>query len=167
MSLLARKRFARIDGISNSNIHIKVDKYIYPDLDPIQYYPSSHAVDPRNWQDDAGHFFWLVLISVVATHKALQSQGVNLVDFGKEIYQYKDRTFKLLTKDLADPETRLGDGVLVSILALFLAEMQRSAMGEWWAHFEGARQIIDLRGGLKFVSIQSPDLRSNLIYFML
>lgn len=80
-------------------------------------------MDPSSWQNGADHFFWLVLISVVATHKALQSQEINLVEFGKEIYQYKDRTFKMLTKDLVNPKTRLGDGLLLSILALFLAEV--------------------------------------------
>nr|KMM71528.1 hypothetical protein CPAG_07835 [Coccidioides posadasii RMSCC 3488] len=45
--------------------------------------------------------------------------------------------------------------------------MQRSAMGEWWTHCEGARRIIDLRGGLRSVYMQNPGLRSSLAYFML
>ncbi|WEW61603.1 hypothetical protein PRK78_007094 [Emydomyces testavorans] len=145
----------------------RVDNFIFPDLDPIIYYPCVHATEPTSWQEDVTHRFWDILITVVATHKAVRSQAIDQVEFSKEIYQYKDRTFKSLTKDLIHPKTQLGDDTLICVLALFMSEMQRSAKGEWWAHFEGARKIINLRGGLRAVSVQNPVLRSSLVYFML
>ncbi|EAS27689.3 uncharacterized protein CIMG_10294 [Coccidioides immitis RS] len=143
------------------------DNFMYPDLDPIIYRPCVHAMDPTSWQDGPTNLFWNILIAVVATHKAVSSQPTDQIEFSKEIYQYKDRTFKILAKDMTDPRTRLGDVTLISVLSLFMAEMQRSAMGEWWTHCEGARRIIDLRGGLRSVYMQNPGLRSNLAYFML
>ncbi|EEP78601.1 predicted protein [Uncinocarpus reesii 1704] len=102
-----------------------------------------------------------------AIHKAVRSQSKGQIEFSREVYQYKDRTFKSLTKDLLNPQARLSDDTLVCVLALFLAEMQQSATGEWWPHFEGAKKIIDLRGGLRSVSLQNPGLKATLAYFML
>ncbi|KAK2791935.1 hypothetical protein FQN52_004377 [Onygenales sp. PD_12] len=143
------------------------NKYVYPDIDPIIYYQSLPSVDPKSWQDDISNLLLHVLVTVVATHKAIQTQPDDQVSFGHELYQYKQQAFNKLNVHLQNPSTQLGDLTLICVMSLLMMEAQQSAYGEWWAHFEGARKIIELKGGIKAIYDQSPFLKSCLTYYIL
>ncbi|ODH44663.1 hypothetical protein ACO22_00820 [Paracoccidioides brasiliensis] len=143
------------------------NKYIYPEVDPIVYYQDLPTIDPKSWQDDISNMLFQILVSVVATHRAVKSQTDEKVSLGHEIYQYKQQAFRRLSFELGNPATQLGDLTLVCVLTLLLAETQQSAYGEWLAHFEGATKIIELKGGVKFTLDRCPQIKSSLTCYLL
>ncbi|PGH20809.1 hypothetical protein AJ80_03436 [Polytolypa hystricis UAMH7299] len=140
---------------------------VYPDIAPITHYRTLTYIYPKNWQSDISNLLWHILASVAATTVAVQTQQQDHVVFGQEIYQYRSDTFRRLNRELTRPESQLGDLTLLCILTLLLAEPQQSAVGAWWAHFEGARKIIELRGGLAAVCRQNPIFKPTLAYFII
>ncbi|PGG97903.1 hypothetical protein GX51_07077 [Blastomyces parvus] len=143
------------------------NKYIYPEVDPIVYYQDLPTIDPKGWQDDISNLLFSILVSAVATHKAVRSQQDEQVALGREIFQYKQQAFHRLSCELRNPQTQLGDVTLICVLTLLLVEMQQSAYGEWLAHFEGATTIIGLKGGVKAILERCPILKSALTCYLL
>ncbi|OAX85250.1 hypothetical protein ACJ72_00372 [Emergomyces africanus] len=143
------------------------NKYIYPEIDPIVYYQDLPTIDPKDWQDDVSNLLFNILVSAVATHKAVKSQQDDQISLGREIYQYKQQAFHRLNCELRNPKTQLGEITLICVLTLLLVELQQSAYGEWLAHFEGATTIIELKGGVKTVLDQCPILKSALTCYLI
>ncbi|PGH15588.1 hypothetical protein AJ79_02370 [Helicocarpus griseus UAMH5409] len=143
------------------------NKYIYPEIDPIVYYQDLPAINPKSWQDDVSNLLFHILVSVVATHRAVKSQQEDQVSFSREIFQYKQRAFQRLSCQLRNPKTQLDDLTLICVLTLLLAEIQLSAYGQWVPHFEGASKIIELKGGVKAVLDRCPIAKSGLTYYLI
>ncbi|PGH30465.1 hypothetical protein GX50_06756 [[Emmonsia] crescens] len=143
------------------------NKYIYPEIDPIVYYQDLPTIDPKSWQDDVSNLLFNILVSAVATHKAVKSQQDDQIALGREIYQYKQQAFHRLSCELRNPKTQLGDLTLICVLTLLLVEVQQSAYGEWLAHFEGATTLIQLKGGVKAVLDRCPILKSALTCYLI
>ncbi|EGE80771.1 hypothetical protein RJZ56_001984 [Blastomyces dermatitidis] len=143
------------------------NKYIYPEVDPIVYYQDLPTIDPKGWQDDVSNLLFSILVSAVATHRAVRSQPDEQVALGREVFQYKQQAFHRLSCELRNPQTQLGEVTLVCVLTLLLVEMQQSAYGEWLAHFEGATTIIGLKGGAKAILERCPILKSPLTCYLL
>ncbi|KAK2831897.1 hypothetical protein FQN49_007058 [Arthroderma sp. PD_2] len=139
---------------------------LVPDLDPINHSIRTESGDPTCWQEDLASILWNILICAVDTHKAIRSQPDDQVEIGRSVYKSKSQTFMRLNKKLADPKTQISDVTLISVLTLFLAETQLSAVGSWTTHFEGANHIIRLRGGVKTIAQQSKYLHGLLTFFM-
>ncbi|OJD24793.1 hypothetical protein ACJ73_03838 [Blastomyces percursus] len=143
------------------------NKYIYPEVDPIVYYQDLPTIDPKGWQDDVSNLLFSILVSAVATHRAVRSQPAEQVALGREVFQYKQQAFRRLNCELRNPLTQLGEVTLICVLTLLLVEMQQSAYGEWLAHFEGATTIIGLKGGVKTILERCPILKSPLTCYLL
>ncbi|DAA75732.1 TPA_exp: putative C6 transcription factor [Trichophyton benhamiae CBS 112371] len=145
---------------------------LVPDLDPINHVDVKAAEDPTAWQDDLASILWHVLICAVDTHKAIRSQPDSMdsgveVQVGREVYRSKSHTLRRISRNIADPETRISDVTLVGVLTLFMAETQLSAVGSWQTHFEGACHIIRMRGGVRTIARHSAGLNSLLTFFMI
>ncbi|ETS74089.1 hypothetical protein PFICI_13955 [Pestalotiopsis fici W106-1] len=54
----------------------------------------------------------------------------------------------------------------MSVICLLLSTMQQSAYGDWRAHLEGARRIIQMRGGLKEVISKNAYFKPLLAFFV-
>ncbi|KAK8059313.1 hypothetical protein PG996_009243, partial [Apiospora saccharicola] len=72
-----------------------------------------------------------------------------------------------LNDQLAHPGTQTSDAILLTVVALLITSMQSSAHPEWRAHLEGARRIIQLRGGLKIIIEDNPYFKPVLFYFIM
>ncbi|KAL1958564.1 hypothetical protein VTO42DRAFT_4161 [Malbranchea cinnamomea] len=159
-----------------------VNEKLYPDLNPIIYHPTLHAIYPKQWQDQLTDIIWYVLFAVVETHRAIQTSSFaynaihdalprdadHHLQLNREVYGYKSRAFRLLNEELQRPDRQLNDMTLTCVLTLLLAETQLAAVGGWHAHFQGANKIIQVRGGLAAVFRQIPYWRNDLLkYFML
>ncbi|EGD99416.1 C6 transcription factor [Trichophyton tonsurans CBS 112818] len=145
---------------------------LVPDLDPINHVDFKAAEDPTAWQDDLASVLWHVLICAVDTHKAIRSQPDSTsrqaeLQVGREVYRSKSHTLRRISRNLADPETRIADVTLVGVLTLFMAETQLSAVGSWQTHFEGACHIVRMRGGVGAIARHSAGLNSLLTFFMM
>ncbi|EFE43650.1 C6 transcription factor, putative [Trichophyton verrucosum HKI 0517] len=145
---------------------------LVPDLDPINHVDVKAAEDPTAWQDDLASILWHVLICAVDTHKAIRSQPDSMdsgveVQVGREVYRSKSHTLRRISRNIADPETRISDVTLVGVLTLFMAETQLSAVGSWQTHFQGACHIIRMRGGVRTIARHSAGLNSLLTFFMI
>lgn len=104
---------------------------LVPDLDPINHVDFKAAEDPTAWQDDLASVLWHVLICAVDTHKAIRSQPDSTspqaeLQVGREVYRSKSHTLRRISRNLADPETRIADVTLVGVLTLFMAEVDLS-----------------------------------------
>ncbi|GBF67196.1 hypothetical protein TMEN_9919 [Trichophyton mentagrophytes] len=145
---------------------------LVPDIDPINHVDFKAAEDPTAWQDDLASVLWHVLICAVDTHKAIRSQPDSTsrqaeLRVGREVYRSKSHTLRRISRNLADPETRIADVTLVGVLTLFMAETQLSAVGSWQTHFEGACHIIRMRGGVSAIARHSAGLNALLTFFMI
>ncbi|KAK2742560.1 hypothetical protein FQN57_005186 [Myotisia sp. PD_48] len=143
------------------------DKVLVPEMDPIVYTPRTRPVDPINMPDNLASLLWNTLICVVDTHKAIKTQPHESIAYGESVYKSKSQAYMALNNHLRDPDTQLAEVTLFCVLALFLAETQCGATGAWLAHFQGAKRIIELKGGLGKVRRQCPSLTVHLSYFML
>lgn len=113
-----------------------------------------------------------VLVSTAALHKLL-SRGVEPIEssalFQREVHVFALRieALRALNQQLAFPESQTSDATLLCVLALMIAAIQASPYGEWRSHIEGARRIIQMRGGLKRIIQSNPYFKPVLTYFIL
>ncbi|KAK8051008.1 fungal-specific transcription factor domain-containing protein [Apiospora rasikravindrae] len=84
-----------------------------------------------------------------------------------DIFALRSEALGALNDQLAHPSTQTSDATLLTVVALLITSMQSSAHTEWRAHLEGARRIIQLRGGLKKIIRDNPYFKPILIYFVM
>jgi hypothetical protein len=103
-----------------------VHEIIYPDVNPLLRHRTLPDIDTRGWQDDMTNLLLHIIVSIAATHKAVQSQSEKgPVILSREVYQYRSYALRRLNKELGDPKVQLNDFTLLCVMTLQLAEVSR------------------------------------------
>ncbi|KAK9425551.1 putative Fungal-specific transcription factor domain-containing protein [Seiridium unicorne] len=150
------------------------NQMICPDLVSLENHFNPYKVNLVNLQspDRLPEIYVKVLVSVASFHR-LMSHGPEptsssaLVQRDESVFQLRVEALQGLNQQLSLPDQQISDSTLLCVLSLMVASIQASAYTEWRAHLEGARRIIQLRGGLKKVITGNPYFKPVLTFFML
>jgi hypothetical protein len=174
---------------------ILVNKMICPDLVSLETHFNPYRVNLQT-VDRIPEIYVKVLVSVASFHR-LMSHGPEptstsaLVQRDADVFSLRVEALQGLNEQLSLPDQQTSDATLLCVLSLmvasvclfltsgssllilsyrlliFLIQIQASAYTEWRAHLEGARRIIQLRGGLKKIISVNPYFKPVLTFFML
>ncbi|KAI2602241.1 fungal-specific transcription factor domain-containing protein [Hypoxylon sp. NC1633] len=112
-----------------------------------------------------------LLVSTATLHRAMQedvafARSSAMVRRDQDLFHFRIRALREIKYRISIAELQTSDSTLMCVMCLLLATMQQSAYTDWRIHLEGARRIIQLRGGLKEVLTKSPHLKPLLALFM-
>ncbi|KAK8079649.1 hypothetical protein PG997_007467 [Apiospora hydei] len=113
-----------------------------------------------------------VLVATAGFHRLMTAgpepiSSSALIQRDIDVFALRSEALGALNDQLAHPGTQTSDATLLTVVALLITSMQSSAHTEWRAHLEGARRIIQLRGGLKKIIRDNPYFKPILIYFIM
>ncbi|KAK7928265.1 hypothetical protein PG985_005263 [Apiospora marii] len=113
-----------------------------------------------------------VLVATAGFHRLMTAgpeptPSSALIQRDIDVFALRSEALGALNDQLAHPGTQTSDATLLTVVALLITSMQSSAHTEWRAHLEGARRIIQLRGGLKKIIKDNPYFKPILIYFIM
>ncbi|KAK7966210.1 C6 transcription factor [Apiospora aurea] len=89
-----------------------------------------------------------------------------LVRRNRDLYNFKIQALQEVNEWLGQPEKQTSDSTLMCVICLLLSTMQQSAYTDWRAHLDGARRIIQMRGGLKAIITANPYFKPLLALFV-
>lgn len=116
---------------ANKSIKYLVYERIYPDINPFLHYRTLPALDVQSWQDDFTNLYLHIIVSISATHKAVQSrQQGSAVCLSREVYQYRSYALRRLNQRLRNPKAQLDDLTFICVLTLSLAEVSYSQLSK-------------------------------------
>ncbi|KAF3026731.1 hypothetical protein E8E14_014772 [Neopestalotiopsis sp. 37M] len=147
------------------------NKMICPDLVSLESHFNPYKVDIQS-VDRIPDIYVKVLVSVASFHR-LMSFGPEpdpssaLVQRDADVFALRVEALQGLNEKLSTPDEQTSDATLLCVLSLMVASIQASAYTEWRAHLEGARRIIQMRGGLKKIISVNPYFKPVLTFFML
>ncbi|KAK8128622.1 hypothetical protein PG984_009730 [Apiospora sp. TS-2023a] len=113
-----------------------------------------------------------VLVATAGFHRLMTAEPVPtsssaLIQRDIDVFALRTEALGALNDQLAHPGAQTSDATLLTVVALLITSMQSSAHTEWRTHLEGARRIIQLRGGLKNIIRDNPYFKPVLIYFIM
>ncbi|XXG98304.1 hypothetical protein Hte_004627 [Hypoxylon texense] len=113
-----------------------------------------------------------LLVSTSTLHRAMQGdvsfvRSSALVQRDQDLYQFRIRALQDINHRIGNPDVQTSDSTFMCVLCLLLSTMAQSAYTDWRVHLEGARRIIQLRGGLKKMISQNPFLKPLVAFFMI
>ncbi|KAI0158557.1 fungal-specific transcription factor domain-containing protein [Pestalotiopsis sp. NC0098] len=147
------------------------NKMICPDLVSLESHFNPYKVNIAT-VDRIPDIYVKVLVSVASFHR-LMSCGPDptpssaLVQRDADVFALRVEALRGLNEKLSLPDEQTSDATLLCVLSLMVASIQASAYTEWRAHLEGARRIIQMRGGLKKIVSVNPYFKPVLTFFML
>ncbi|KAH8681047.1 fungal-specific transcription factor domain-containing protein [Xylariales sp. PMI_506] len=147
------------------------NKMICPDLVCLETHFNPYRVNLQR-VDRIPEIYVKVLVSTAGFHR-LMSHGPEptsssaLVQRDVDVFALRIEALRGLNEQLSQPEQQTSDATLLCILSLMIASIQSSAYAEWRSHLEGARRIIQMRGGLKKIITDNPYFKPVLTFFML
>lgn len=147
------------------------NKMICPDLVSLESHFNPYKVNIGT-VDRIPDIYVKVLVSVASFHR-LMSYGPDptpssaLVQRDADVFALRVEALRGLNEKLSLPDEQTSDATLLCVLSLMVASIQASAYTEWRAHLEGARRIIQMRGGLKQIISVNPYFKPVLTFFML
>lgn len=102
-----------------------------------------------------------------------------------DLFSFRIRALQEVNQRLSLVHTQTSDSTLMCVICLLvqtvslsqappamvtwthiLVQMQQSAYTDWRVHLEGARRIIQLRGGLKEIVKENPFFKPLLAFFI-
>ncbi|KAK8041088.1 hypothetical protein PG994_014095 [Apiospora phragmitis] len=89
-----------------------------------------------------------------------------LVRRNRDLYNFKIQALQEVNEWLGQPDKQTSDSTLMCVICLLISTMQQSAYTDWRAHLDGARRIIQLRGGLKAIITANPYFKPLLALFV-
>ncbi|KAI1775129.1 fungal-specific transcription factor domain-containing protein [Hypoxylon cercidicola] len=113
-----------------------------------------------------------LLVSAATLHKAMQGdisfvRSSAMVRGDQDLFKFRIRALQDINYRISNPDLQTSDVTFMCVLCLLLSTMAQSAYTDWRAHLEGARRIIQLRGGLKKMISQNPFLKPLVVFFMI
>ncbi|KXH66318.1 hypothetical protein CSAL01_06821 [Colletotrichum salicis] len=130
------------------------------------FYPIEHCVDlPRSANSEALSFSW-ILQDKIFLHSALFyssaiHEHVQRCKPGKLTQFHLRRTIKLLNEALSQPDSHRNEAIFHVVLTLALMAGLWGDFGTTAVHLSGLRQIVRLRGGLRYLR-RHPKLHFKL-----
>lgn len=120
------------------------------------FYPIEHCVDlPRSANSEALSFSW-ILQDKIFLHSALfyssaVHEHVQHRQPGRMTQFHLRRTIKLLNEALSQPDSHRNEAIFHVVLTLALMAGLWGDFGTTAIHLSGLRQIVGLRGGLRYL----------------
>ncbi|KAH6647138.1 fungal-specific transcription factor domain-containing protein [Truncatella angustata] len=126
---------------------------------------------PLSSMDKIPRIYVNLLVTTAIVHRTMQEdpafvRSSALVQREHDLYTFRLRALQEVNNRLSKEDTQTSDSTLMCVICLLLSTMQQSAYGDWRAHLEGARRIIQLRGGLKEVIGQNPFFKPLMAFFV-
>ncbi|KAI1379478.1 fungal-specific transcription factor domain-containing protein [Hypoxylon crocopeplum] len=141
------------------------------DLISINSHFNPYQVDVRRVDKDVPRIYASLLVATATLHRAMQedvsfARSSALVRREEHLFRFRIRALQEVNYRISQPDLQSSDSTLMCVICLLLTTMQQSAYTDWRAHLEGARKIIQLRGGLKEILSESPYLKPFLALFI-
>ncbi|KAH8662524.1 fungal-specific transcription factor domain-containing protein [Xylariales sp. PMI_506] len=113
-----------------------------------------------------------LLVSTATLHRSMQGDEASplsssLIKREHDLFNFRIRALQDINHRLSDRNMQTTDSTLMCVLCLLLSTMQQSAYSDWRVHLEGARRIIQLRGGLKKIVEQNKYFKPLLAFFII
>ncbi|KAK8091201.1 hypothetical protein PG994_000706 [Apiospora phragmitis] len=113
-----------------------------------------------------------VLVATAGFHRLMTAgpeptSSSALIQRDIDVFALRSEALGALNDQLAHAGTQTSDATLLTVVALLITSMQSFTHTEWRAHLEGARRIIQLRGGLKKIIRDNPYFKPILTYFIM
>ncbi|KAK7957175.1 uncharacterized protein PG986_006397 [Apiospora aurea] len=146
------------------------NKLISPNVVSDASHFNPYIVNLKRLESFPDHYI-KVLVATAGFHRLMtagpEPTSSALIQRDIDIFALRSEALGALNDQLAHPGTQTSDATLLTVVALLITSMQSSAHTEWRAHLEGARRIIQLRGGLKKIIRYNPYFKPILIYFIM
>ncbi|RYP32550.1 hypothetical protein DL767_005162 [Monosporascus sp. MG133] len=112
-----------------------------------------------------------LLVTAATLHRSMQldegfARSSALVQREEDIFRFRIRALQDVNYRLSKKDTQTSDSTLMCVICLLLSTMQQSAYTDWRAHLEGARRIIQLRGGIKEIITKNPYFKPLMTLFI-
>ncbi|RYO98653.1 hypothetical protein DL766_008861 [Monosporascus sp. MC13-8B] len=132
-----------------------------------------------------------LLVTAATLHRSMQlddnfARSSALAQREEDIFRFRIRALQDVNYRLSKKDTQTSDSTLMCVICLLLstvsscvfaavmfplgadyvAQMQQSAYTDWRAHLEGARRIIQLRGGIKEIITKNPYFKPLMTLFI-
>ncbi|RYP43448.1 hypothetical protein DL770_011663 [Monosporascus sp. CRB-9-2] len=112
-----------------------------------------------------------LLVTAATLHRSMQlddnfARSSALVQREEDIFKFRIRALQDVNYRLSKKDTQTSDSTLMCVICLLLSTMQQSAYTDWRAHLEGARRIIQLRGGIKEIITKNPYFKPLMTLFI-
>ncbi|KAK8110628.1 uncharacterized protein PG998_007085 [Apiospora kogelbergensis] len=112
-----------------------------------------------------------LVVCTATVHRVLSEEpyyvrSSALVRRNRDLYNFKIQALQEVNEWLGQPEKQTSDSTLMCVICLLLSTMQQSAYTDWRPHLDGARRIIQLRGGLKAIITANPYFKPLLALFV-
>ncbi|KAK8067232.1 hypothetical protein PG997_013979 [Apiospora hydei] len=152
------------DGINYFNERVSVDLIsIATHFNPYQLLIQRLDKVPRIYVN--------LVVCTATVHRVLSEEpyyvrSSALVRRNRDLYNFKIQALQEVNEWLGQPETQTSDSTLMCVICLLLSTMQQSAYTDWRAHLDGARRIIQMRGGLKAIITANPYFKPLLALFV-
>ncbi|KAK7911062.1 hypothetical protein PG985_013543 [Apiospora marii] len=152
------------DGINYFNERVSVDLIsIATHFNPYQLLIQRLDKVPRIYVN--------LVVCTATVHRVLSEEpyyvrSSALVRRNRDLYNFKIQALQEVNEWLGQPEKQTSDSTLMCVICLLLSTMQQSAYTDWRAHLDGARKIIQMRGGLKAIITANPYFKPLLALFV-
>ncbi|KAK7954773.1 hypothetical protein PG988_015467 [Apiospora saccharicola] len=152
------------DGINYFNERVSVDLIsIATHFNPYQLLIQRLDKVPRIYVN--------LVVCTATVHRVLSEEpyyvrSSALVKRNRDLYNFKIQALQEVNEWLGQPEKQTSDSTLMCVICLLLSTMQQSAYTDWRAHLDGARKIIQMRGGLKAIITANPYFKPLLALFV-
>ncbi|KAK8031958.1 hypothetical protein PG990_001692 [Apiospora arundinis] len=152
------------DGINYFNERVSVDLIsIATHFNPYQLLIQRLDKVPRIYVN--------LVVCTATVHRVLSEEpyyvrSSALVRRNRDLYNFKIQALQEVNEWLGQPEKQTSDSTLMCVICLLLSTMQQSAYTDWRPHLDGARRIIQLRGGLKAIITANPYFKPLLALFV-
>ncbi|KAK8017720.1 hypothetical protein PG993_014046 [Apiospora rasikravindrae] len=112
-----------------------------------------------------------LVVCTATVHRVLSEEpyyvrSSALVRRNRDLYNFKIQALQEVNEWLGQPDKQTSDSTLMCVICLLLSTMQQSAYTDWRPHLDGARRIIQMRGGLKAIITANPYFKPLLALFV-
>ncbi|KAK8868473.1 fungal-specific transcription factor domain-containing protein [Apiospora arundinis] len=147
------------------------NKLISPNIVSDASHFNPYIVNLKRLESFPDHYV-KVLVATAGFHRLMTAgpeptPSSALIQRDIDVFALRSEALGTLNEQLAQPDTQTSDATLLTVVALLITSMQSSAHTEWRTHLEGARRIIQLRGGLKKIIRNNPYFKPILMYFIM
>ncbi|KAI1760079.1 fungal-specific transcription factor domain-containing protein [Hypoxylon sp. FL1150] len=113
-----------------------------------------------------------LLVSTSTLHRAMQGdvsfvRSPALIQRDQDLFHFRIRALQDINYRIGKSDLQTSDSTFMCVLCLLLSTMAQSAYTDWRVHLEGARRIIQMRGGIGKVITQNPFLKPLVAFFMI
>ncbi|RJE22437.1 C6 zinc finger [Aspergillus sclerotialis] len=145
---------------------------IYPRFAPMHQLEPSPYITPimmgllRFFPVSFCHTMAYLVLGHRIQHIVKNVDSSQIMEMRSRLLYHRGLAIRAVNEDVASVKTNHIDLVIGSVMMLLFSEIRESASSDWRHHFDGAAELIKLRGGLENTLRSCDPMRPALLYFL-